>query len=139
MNSNSCRIVNQFYYVILRNERVVGSNPISGSNKIKASEKLEAFFLCLWRYLAAHKNKTGLGTVARVFVRQVLISLMGIGDVWYGDRAFFPFRRRRTRGRIYSRCCGNGQPKYSPDAHENSSCHRLHMSHFHRKVWQCRH
>ena len=30
---------------LIRNERVVGSNPISGSNKIKASEKSEAFFL----------------------------------------------------------------------------------------------
>lgn len=29
---------------LIRNERVVGSNPISGSNKIKASEKSEAFF-----------------------------------------------------------------------------------------------
>ena len=33
--------------VCVRNERVVGSNPISGSNKIKASEKSEAFFLCI--------------------------------------------------------------------------------------------
>ena len=32
---------------LIRNERVVGSNPISGSNKIKASEKSEAFFLCI--------------------------------------------------------------------------------------------
>ena len=30
---------------LIRNERVVGSNPISGSNKIKASEESEAFFL----------------------------------------------------------------------------------------------
>ena len=37
MNSNSCRIVNQFYYVILRNERVVGSNPISGSKTLEES------------------------------------------------------------------------------------------------------
>ena len=34
--------------VCVRNERVVGSNPISGSNKIKASEKSEAFFLCIY-------------------------------------------------------------------------------------------
>ena len=33
---------------LIRNERVVGSNPISGSNKIKASEKSEAFFLCIY-------------------------------------------------------------------------------------------
>ena len=123
----------------VRNERVVGSNPISGSNKIKASEKSEAFFLCSWRYLAAHKKKMGLGTVARIFVQQVLISLMGIRDVWYGDRAFFPSRRCRTSGRIYSRCCGNGQPKCNPDTRENSSCHRLHMGQGHRRVRQCRH
>ena len=42
---------------LIRNERVVGSNPISGSNKIKASEKSEAFFLYLWRYLAALSQK----------------------------------------------------------------------------------
>ena len=109
---------------LIRNERVVGSNPISGSNKIKASEKSEAFFLCLWRYLAAHKNKPGLGTVARVFVQQVLIFLMGIGDVWYGDRAFFPSRQRRTSGRICSRCGEDDLPGYSPGAYGNSSCHR---------------
>lgn len=29
---------------LIRNERVVGSNPISGSNKNQASEKSEAYF-----------------------------------------------------------------------------------------------
>lgn len=55
MNSNSCRIVNQFYYVILRNERVVGSNPISGSNKKRLPRNRKLFLYhapsdCLDRY-----------------------------------------------------------------------------------------
>ena len=32
---------------LIRNERVVGSNPIIGSSKIKASEVSEASFICL--------------------------------------------------------------------------------------------